>query len=300
MILRLIVVVGAALVLAAPASAASSRPSGTIAYGLLGSPPSNNGIYTAPAAGGKAKKLISGLSGSPVFSPDGKQIAFSIIDAKTFTQGIAVMPAGGGKPRVLAHQGNAPSWSPDGQSIVFATGNAVAVVPAAGGEIRTIVPYTPQIAIDFPVYASATQILYVSTPLIPTETSVPSSTLFSVPVDGGVPTAIPLTAPAGKLVSEGELRVSPDGRQVLISLYPAHPSVTSKPALALAPIAGGTLTPIAGAWLNGSFSPDGTQLCVAPNPALGASDVEPIAIVTLTGRVVSRPGVNGGSCSWKR
>jgi Tol biopolymer transport system component len=267
MISRLIVVAGAALVLAAPASAAPSRPSGTIAYGLLGSPPSHNGIYTAPAAGGTAKKLVSGLSGSPVFSPDGTQIAFSIIDAKTMSQGIAVMPAGGGRPRVVAHQGNAPAWSPDGQSIVFATGN---------------------------------EILYVSTPLIPTATSVPSSTLFSVPVDGGLPTAIPLTAPAGKLVSQGALRVSPDGQQVLISLYPAQPSVTSKPALALAPIAGGTLTPVAGAWLNGSFSPDGTQLCVAPNPALGQTDKEPMAIVTLTGRVVRKLGLNGGNCTWKR
>jgi hypothetical protein len=300
MISRLIVVAGAALLLAAPASAASSRPSGTIAYGLLGSPPSHNGIYTAPAAGGTAKKLVSGLSGSPVFSPDGTQIAFSIIDAKTMSQGIAVMPAGGGRPRVVAHQGNAPAWSPDGQSIVFATGNAIAVVAAAGGEIRTVVPYAPQIALDSPVFASATQILYVSTPLIPTATSVPSSTLFSVPVDGGLPTAIPLTAPAGKLVSQGALRVSPDGQQVLISLYPAQPSVTSKPALALAPIAGGTLTPVAGAWLNGSFSPDGTQLCVAPNPALGQTDKEPMAIVTLTGRVVRKLGLNGGNCTWKR
>jgi hypothetical protein len=301
MLLRLIAIAGAALALAGPASAASSGPSGTIVYSLLGSPPSNNGIYTAPAAGGKAKRLVSGLSGSPVFSPDGKQIAFSIIDAKTFTQGIAVMPAGGGKPRVLSHQGNSPAWSPDGQSIVFASGNTIAVVPAAGGEIRTIVPYTPLIALDSPVFSSATQISYVSTPLAadPTSPTVPSSTVFSVPLAGGTPTAIPLTAPAGTVVSQG-LDISPDGQQLLIALYPAQPNVHSKPGLGLAPVAGGTVTPIAGAWLNGSFSPTGTQLCVAPNPSVGQTDKEPIAIVTLTGRVVAKPGFNGSNCSWKR
>jgi eukaryotic-like serine/threonine-protein kinase len=90
----------------------------------------------------------------PAFSPDGKQIAFvSTRESRTHltyenfgvppTGGdIWVMPALGGNPRRIAEQGNFPSWSADGSSLVFTGGGAynkaIYRVSADGGEAGEI------------------------------------------------------------------------------------------------------------------------------------------------------------------
>ena len=95
----------------------SVSPDGkTIAFDLLGD------IYTMPINGGKAKALTSdiGWQMQPVFSPDGKYIAF------TSDQGggdnIWVMKADGSEQKSVTEETfrllNSPAWSPDGEFIV--------------------------------------------------------------------------------------------------------------------------------------------------------------------------------------
>jgi len=84
-------------------------------------------LWRVPRAGGNAIRLTSGTGNesSPLFSPDGKWIAFSgQYDGNT---DVFVIPANGGEPRRLTyHPGNdgVIGWSPDGRSILFLSGRS--------------------------------------------------------------------------------------------------------------------------------------------------------------------------------
>lgn len=80
-------------------------------------------IWTVPTTGGKASRLTihEAYESNPVFSPDGKQIAFS--GARYGNNDIFVMPTEGGVPKRLTYHSNADnvsSWSATG-NILFST-----------------------------------------------------------------------------------------------------------------------------------------------------------------------------------
>lgn len=80
-------------------------------------------IWTVPSAGGKATRLTvhEGYEGTPVFSPDGKSIAFS--GARYGNNDIFVIPTDGGASKRLTVHSNADnisSWSTSG-NILFST-----------------------------------------------------------------------------------------------------------------------------------------------------------------------------------
>ncbi|MCU1265331.1 MAG: Tricorn protease [Acidobacteria bacterium] len=81
-------------------------------------------LWTVPREGGEARQLTTGgHEGLPLFSPDGKWIAFTgeydgNIDA-------FIMPAGGGEPRRLTWYPGADvavAWTPDGKKVLFQSG----------------------------------------------------------------------------------------------------------------------------------------------------------------------------------
>ena len=101
-------------------------------------------IWVVERAGGAARRLTSvGNESSPKLSPDGKWIAFS--GEYGGNTDVFVIPAMGGEPRRLtwhASADNVQGWTPDGKSIVFASGRAASAptattrfwtVPMAGG-----------------------------------------------------------------------------------------------------------------------------------------------------------------------
>jgi tricorn protease-like protein len=107
-------------------------------------------IWTVPSSGGKAARLTihEAYEGSPVFSPDGTQIAFS--GARFGNNDIFVMPTEGGIPKRLTfHSGsdNISSWT-QADKIVFSTNRefkqierpneAYAISPKGGTEYRIL------------------------------------------------------------------------------------------------------------------------------------------------------------------
>lgn len=79
-------------------------------------------IFTVPRGGGQAQVVAAGqdANSQPIFSPDGRWIAFTgKYDGNT---DVYIVPAAGGEPRRLTwHPGPdvAVGWSPDGQSVLF-------------------------------------------------------------------------------------------------------------------------------------------------------------------------------------
>lgn len=78
-------------------------------------------IWLVERAGGAARPLdATATDNNPVFSPDGKQIAFSRFNGNDFD--IYVAPALGGEAKRLTFQAEddfATAWTPDGREIVF-------------------------------------------------------------------------------------------------------------------------------------------------------------------------------------
>ena len=99
----------------------------TIIFDLLGD------LYTLPIAGGSAKRIVGGLSfeSQPVWSPDGKTIAF--LTDRTGVENLWIANADGSNPRAVSKDGRtsagpqlmvSPSWTPDGNYIVVSKSRA--------------------------------------------------------------------------------------------------------------------------------------------------------------------------------
>lgn len=106
-------------------------------------------IYKVAANGGQATRLTSGNSydTAPIWSPDGKSIAFS--SDRAGSPHLFVMPAQGGQPRQLTFNstnstGETPlAFSPDGKSVIFSaiiqdTPESVIFPTARMSEVYTI------------------------------------------------------------------------------------------------------------------------------------------------------------------
>src|SRR5437016_6096997 len=104
-------------------------------------------LWTVPREGGDARQLTTGgHEGAPVFSPDGKWIAFT--GQYDGNVDVFVMPADGGEPRRLTwHPGVdiATGWTPDGKKVLFhsnrdsyADFDRLYTVPVEGGPAEVL------------------------------------------------------------------------------------------------------------------------------------------------------------------
>jgi Tol biopolymer transport system component len=103
----------------------------------------NGEIFTMKADGTSVTQLTQTPEdeSSPAWSPDGESIAY--FSPGDDGQGVRIMKADGTDSRMLA-EGFDPSWSADGRSILFCTGQlpVIASVGVDGGEPRALVPET--------------------------------------------------------------------------------------------------------------------------------------------------------------
>ena len=95
----------------------SVSPDGqTIVFDMLGD------LYTLPISGGTAKRITSGLpfDSQPVFSPDGKRIAFT--SDRDGSDNLWIANADGSDPKQLSKDKDgdfiSPSWTPDGEYVL--------------------------------------------------------------------------------------------------------------------------------------------------------------------------------------
>jgi tricorn protease len=151
-------------------------------------------LWVVDRTGGDARRLTAGvgLESYPVFSPDGKLLAFA--GEYEGNLDVYVVPASGGVPRRLTHHPDPDvpvGWTPDGKAILFRS-------PRAS-------------------YARFLR-------------------LFSVPVDGGQPTELPLP-----MAEEGSL--SADGKRIAYVPYSNKPQFpgASRP---IRNYRGGTASPV--------------------------------------------------------
>ena len=97
-----------------------------VAFSYLGD------IWTVEAIGGVARPVTMHEAHdiNPVFSPDGKYIAFS--SNRHGSYDVFVVPAVGGKPKRLTFDSAADlvtGWTPDGKHVVFSSNRSTAFPP---------------------------------------------------------------------------------------------------------------------------------------------------------------------------
>jgi Tol biopolymer transport system component len=101
----------------------SLSPEGkTLAFSSVDLERKEQHIYTIPVDGGEPELLVDALAREPVFSPNGKMIAYvEDKDLGVGGGGLWVVSARGGNPKLVAIAGKAssPVWSPEGDMIAF-------------------------------------------------------------------------------------------------------------------------------------------------------------------------------------
>jgi Tol biopolymer transport system component len=201
-------------------------------------------IFTISTDGGESKQLVEGQAREPVYSPDGKMIAY--VEDKNAGRaggGLWVVPADGGAAILLADAGMAssPIWSPDGNMIAFfdrEDKNHIYIVPISkDGEI-----IGDKITIDAPERTGGVRILAGWT----SDNKI--GVIFSSLIEFGLYT-LPVKGGKAALVLHGgyptQPRWSPNGKQIFHTNNKNEESGDwGKYAIASIPAEGGKVTTV--------------------------------------------------------
>ena len=122
-------------------------PDGSYVYFVRQDPLKTNGdLYQVPSLGGAPRKMLTGISGPPAFSPDGQRAAF--VRDTPGAESLLTASLDGSGERVLASY-KAPEqifpprvgWSPDGKTLAFThytPQRILTTIPAEGGPAEAV------------------------------------------------------------------------------------------------------------------------------------------------------------------
>jgi Tol biopolymer transport system component len=195
----------------------SLSPKGkTLAFSIVDA--NEQHIYTISVDGGVPIRLVEAPSREPVFSPDGKRIAYvADKDKGARGGGLWVVSADGGTPRLIADVEHAtnPVWSPDGRMIAFrdqGESKKIFIIPIGeDGE-----PVGERITIGCPEGTDWVSRLTGWTPDNKLGTIFAGHRqygLYTLPATGGIVTVV---ASGGELLRQP--RWSPDGKRIICTV----------------------------------------------------------------------------------
>ena len=81
-------------------------------------------IWIVDVSSGERRPVTKADARQPVWSPDGKLIAYWFMPTATGRSDVAVIPAAGGEPKLVCNDGTTnwnPVWAPDGKHLYFAS-----------------------------------------------------------------------------------------------------------------------------------------------------------------------------------
>ena len=117
--MRLVTAAALALVAAAiPTTAATQEEHPQISNGRIAFVRGTH-LFTVQPSGDGRRQLTTGTGShdEPVWSPNGKWIAFSRTERRSKLTSVYVIPGTGGTPRLLVRGARSPSWSPTGRRL---------------------------------------------------------------------------------------------------------------------------------------------------------------------------------------
>lgn len=173
-----------------------------------------NGLWKVALDGSAASQIFVGVGEHPKWSPDGTLVVF---DADTGLN-MKMVKAWGGPPieflpdSIRIRNGGLPHWSPDGSKIAFIEGGTITlcVYDMKTGEVNSIFHREGIVPLPGGWTPDGKQVLAA-----PMEMATRRSTIWTIPLDGTVPTQI-----SGHCENfYRHLALSPDGTLLVYGCY---------------------------------------------------------------------------------
>ena len=201
----LVLLFGAALILAAPQMIAFER---------------NQAVWIANLDGTGEKKIADGIF--PAISPDGTRVAFNTVEKTSdtsYVRHIAVVDVATGKLNVFkdvpSDNSYYPSWTADGQHILFTTRPHevwdLVAINSDGTNFHVLKPGVQNEVTRYsPIWARDGQSVFCED----------MANVYQLGLDGAVRAQwkIDKIVPKGDMSGDGRIDVSPDGKRLLLSI----------------------------------------------------------------------------------
>ncbi len=213
----------------------------TLAFSSVDIEKKEQHIYTMPVDGGEPKRLADALAREPVFSPDGKMIAY--VEDKDLGVGggaLWIVPVQGGTPKRVAEakKASSPIWSPEGDMIAFLDSGKIHFIPISeNGEAAG-----KKTTISAPEGIRGVDLIAGWTP----DNKI--GMVFSKPLEFGLYT-LPSEGEKATMISHGKYplqpRFTPDGKQIFhVNTADKRNSAWQRYGIAVVSTEGGEVAPV--------------------------------------------------------
>lgn len=273
-----------------------------VAFGLFtartGDGAGGSDIVIAPVSTGAERTIVvprdrpGMLLAAPMWAPDGQSLVFEAVGLSATGQAAVTaewVAVDGTGRRTVAQQARYPSFSPDGNTIVYTralpTGDALWEVPLGGGEGREIIPEARFVLIVYPRYSGdgSTIAFGAAGDEPPVGPGLPG--LPGLPTDPGTAPLPPLAPPAPPASSGSP--PAPESPSPTGTGSPPGPTVPSDPVVPGAPATPKLLPPGWSADLGFARAVRGSAVLGSGRAVRGRADPGPTRTVAAHGFPIS-------------